>query len=184
MENEAADALSRIGSARLEIPPEVALEHLRKPSINPAPGSTLICLDPEPGAEATPMEVDFESAWGNSRTDNPDSGTANRNSEVVSSDSGTNQSGSTEAMLVDSVEALQIEPMEIGEPIFDVRIVPEWAQPILAYLMDGTLPKDQVMSRTIVRKAKGYTIINNELYKRSVIGVLQRCIETAEGLEI
>ena len=32
-----------------------------------------------------------------------------------------------------------------------------------------------------MRRAKGYTIINNELYKRSVAGVYQHCVEPAEG---
>jgi hypothetical protein len=32
-----------------------------------------------------------------------------------------------------------------------------------------------------VRRAKAYTIINNELYKRSISGVLQRCIAPEEG---
>ena len=32
-----------------------------------------------------------------------------------------------------------------------------------------------------MRSAKGYTIINNELYKHSVAGVYQRCVEPAEG---
>ena len=30
-------------------------------------------------------------------------------------------------------------------------------------------------------RSKGYTIINNELYKRSVASVNQRCVEPAEG---
>ena len=33
----------------------------------------------------------------------------------------------------------------------------------------------------MLRRAKGYTIINDELYKRSVAGVYQRCVEPAEG---
>src|SRR4051812_34494957 len=33
-------------------------------------------------------------------------------------------------------------------------------------------------------KSKAYTIINNELYKRSVTDVLQRCVDPTEGQEI
>ena len=40
--NEAADALSKIGSTRQAIPPGVSLEHLCKPSINPSPESDSI----------------------------------------------------------------------------------------------------------------------------------------------
>jgi hypothetical protein len=35
-----------------------------------------------------------------------------------------------------------------------------------------------------MRRSKGYTIINKEIYKRSATGVLQRCVESAEGQEM
>src|ERR1041385_2237057 len=35
--NEAADALSKLGSTRQSIPPGVSLEHIKKPSITPSP---------------------------------------------------------------------------------------------------------------------------------------------------
>ncbi|KAK1660636.1 hypothetical protein QYE76_048795 [Lolium multiflorum] len=42
--NEAADALSKIGSTRQAIPPGIALQHLRKPSITPSPDSDSIFM--------------------------------------------------------------------------------------------------------------------------------------------
>ncbi|KAK1678423.1 hypothetical protein QYE76_039271 [Lolium multiflorum] len=36
----------------------------------------------------------------------------------------------------------------------------------------------------IERRAKAYTIINHQLYKRSVSGVFRRCIEPIEGIEL
>ena len=36
--NDAANALARVGSTRVAIPPGVSLEHLYKPSIRPDPG--------------------------------------------------------------------------------------------------------------------------------------------------
>ncbi|KAK1685052.1 hypothetical protein QYE76_045900 [Lolium multiflorum] len=48
--NEAADALSKIGSTRQAIPPGVALQHLRKPSITPSPDSDSIFVSADPGA--------------------------------------------------------------------------------------------------------------------------------------
>jgi hypothetical protein len=35
-----------------------------------------------------------------------------------------------------------------------------------------------------MRRSKGYTIINKEMYKRSATGVLQRCVESSEGQEM
>src|ERR1041385_2190306 len=42
--NEAADALSKLGSTRQAIPPGVSLEHIRKPSIIPSPESKSIFI--------------------------------------------------------------------------------------------------------------------------------------------
>src|ERR1041384_623495 len=42
--NEAADALSKLGSRRQAIPPGVSLEHLRNPSIIPSPESESIFI--------------------------------------------------------------------------------------------------------------------------------------------
>ncbi|XP_010227152.1 uncharacterized protein LOC100834880 [Brachypodium distachyon] len=77
-----------------------------------------------------------------------------------------------------------VESMEIDEPVFVTRPVPPLAQPIMSYLKDGSLPKEEVSARQIQRRAKAYTIINGELYKRSVTNILQQCVEPAEGQEI
>src|SRR3954454_10221725 len=42
--NEAADALSKLGSTRQAIPPEVSREHIKKPSIIPSPESESIFI--------------------------------------------------------------------------------------------------------------------------------------------
>jgi hypothetical protein len=46
------------------------------------------------------------------------------------------------------------------------------------------LPQDEVEARRIQRRARAYTIINSELYKHSVSGIFQKCIEPEEGLEL
>ena len=60
-ENEAADVFSKLGSPRDAIPPGIALEHLRKQSIQPSPESESIFIPKEPGLEAIPMEVEVGS---------------------------------------------------------------------------------------------------------------------------
>ena len=42
--NEATDALSKLGSTRQAIPPGVSLEHIKKPSIMPSPESESIFI--------------------------------------------------------------------------------------------------------------------------------------------
>jgi ribonuclease HI len=52
---------------------------------------------------------------------------------------------------------------------------PLWTKPYLAYLLSGELPKDVVHHRQIIRQCKSFTVIEGEMYKRSTMGVLQRC---------
>ena len=59
-----------------------------------------------------------------------------------------------------------------------------WTLPFLAYLANDELPADELIARQIKRRANAYTIINNELYKRSVSGIFQRCVSQEEGVEI
>ena len=68
LENGAADVLSKLGSSREEIPPDVALEHLRKPSIKPSRESDSIFIPPEPKSDIVPMDIDIGSNKRNSGT--------------------------------------------------------------------------------------------------------------------
>ena len=83
-----------------------------------------------------------------------------------------------------SAEAMAIEPMEIDEPIFPARAVPSWAQSLMDYLAEGKLSKDKCLARQVLRRAKGFTIINGEVYHRSATTVLQRYVDPEEGREI
>ena len=57
-ENDAADTLSKLGSTRQSIPPGIALEHLRKPSITPSPESESIFIPAKSREDSMPMEID------------------------------------------------------------------------------------------------------------------------------
>src|SRR5215216_6697927 len=113
-ENDAADTLSKLGSTLQSIPPGLASEHLRKPSIIPSPESESIYIPANPGSEATPMEID----WGNTST-NP----------------GTIQ--------LDPTGVMSVDVMKVKEELFPVRDIPTWAKPIFEFLKDGTLPSDE-----------------------------------------
>jgi len=66
--------------------------------------------------------------------------------------------------------------------VFDIEVIhPEWTLPILTYLQKQELPEDEVEAKKIVRKAKSYSVINNELYRNSVTKLPQRCISEEEG---
>jgi transcription antitermination factor NusG len=89
--------------------------------------------------------------------------------------------GTSQPMEIDYVS---IEMMEIDRAVFAVREVPSWARPIMDFLVGGQVPADETEARRVTRRSKGYTIINKEIYKKSATGVLQRCVESAKGLEM
>ncbi|XP_071681566.1 uncharacterized protein [Lolium perenne] len=60
----------------------------------------------------------------------------------------------------------------------------DWTEPYISYLERQVLPMDETEARTLVRRCKSFTIINNELYKRTVSGVFQRCVTADEGRKI
>jgi hypothetical protein len=68
--------------------------------------------------------------------------------------------------------------------VFHIWEIPSWVEPFSNYLITGDLPQDEVEARRIQRRAGAYTIINSELYKRSVSGIFQKCIKPEEGIEL
>src|SRR3954462_15185124 len=59
-----------------------------------------------------------------------------------------------------------------------------WTRPYLQYLIDVELPDSPTDARRISRRSKAFTIINAELYKRSILGVLQSCFTIGDGKAI
>ena len=161
-ENDAADTLSKLGSSRQEIPAGIALSHLRKPSIKPSPESKSIFV---PESHIVPMDID-----------NPNPGTALSGSGTAVSNPGTSGSKPEENIPVDC--------MEVDMPVFVVREAPTWVKPIKKFLVNSCVPVNEAESRRIQRRSKAYTIINGEVFKRSVTGVLQRCVGPEEGKEM
>jgi hypothetical protein len=82
------------------------------------------------------------------------------------------------------VDYMSVEVMEIDQTVFTAREVPSWARPIMDFMVNGQVPADKAEAHRIQRRSKAYTIINNEMYKRSATGVLQRCVESAKGQEM
>ena len=116
--NKAADALSRLGSRREKIPPNVFLDELHHPSVKLPSEEELAFPDPE-------------------------------------------------SVLVAAA-----------------RAIPAWTEPYLAYLLRGELPKEEIKQRQLIRRCKSYTVINGELYRKSITGVYQRCVSPEEGRQI
>jgi hypothetical protein len=74
----------------------------------------------------------------------------------------------------------EAEVMEIDE----ARPPRDWRTQYLDWMIRGVLPSDRAQARCITRRAKSFVLIDDELYKRSPSGVLQRCILIPEGREL
>jgi hypothetical protein len=55
--------------------------------------------------------------------------------------------------------------------VFHIQEIPSWVEPFSNYLITGDMPQDETEARRFQRHAQAYTIINSELYKRSVSGI-------------
>jgi ribonuclease HI len=82
--------------------------------------------------------------------------------------------------------ALEGEALRIEEEQNAVTPNRNWQTPYLQYLHQGELPLDRAEARRLVRRAKSFVLLGDgkELYHRSPLGILQRCISITEGQEL
>jgi hypothetical protein len=74
-------------------------------------------------------------------------------------------------------EALEEE--EDQELVMMVQV--PWMQAYISYILRNEIPDDPVEARRVIRRSKAFTVVKGELYKRSISGVLQRCVTPEEG---
>jgi hypothetical protein len=67
------------------------------------------------------------------------------------------------------------------EPEEVMMIEETWMQPYLAYIINKKLPEDAVEAKRITRRSKAFVVLQGKLYKKSITGVLQRCVTPQEG---
>jgi hypothetical protein len=51
-------------------------------------------------------------------------------------------------------------------------------------MINKTLPEDTVEAKRIIRQSKAFVVLQGKLYKKSISGVLQRCVTPLEEQEI
>ena len=78
--------------------------------------------------------------------------------------------------MIDTVEG-QVLALTLAEP-------PSWTKPYIAYILCKELPDNPTDARMITRRSKAFQVINGELYKRSISGILQRCVTPEDGQKI
>jgi hypothetical protein len=179
--NDEADRLSKIGSTKQDILAGVSLEIIWKPSIKPSLESVSIYMPEDPAPAQMPP---------------PDSGAATSGLKEAAGQPSTAGSTKDLGAAISRPAPIAGQPDEAGmatdpgaaDPlvasIFHIREIPSWAEPFSNYLITGDLPQDEAEARLLQHRAQAYTIINSELYKRSMSGIFQKCIEPKEGLEL
>jgi hypothetical protein len=90
---------------------------------------------------------------------------------------------SNEAFVLSLLEGYDADEAEAMETESASRAEDWWAK-YLARIDRGELPSDRSEARRIARKAKSFTVIDGELYKRAASGALQRCIPIPHGREL
>jgi hypothetical protein len=66
------------------------------------------------------------------------------------------------------------------EPEEVMMIEETWMQPYLAYMINKQLPEDAVEAKKITRRSKAFVVLQGKLYKKSITGILQRCVTPQE----
>jgi ribonuclease HI len=75
----------------------------------------------------------------------------------------------------DEAKAMETEP---------VPSTGDWRDKYITWMDRGELPSDRSKARRITWMAKSFTLVDGELYKRAVSGVLQRCVPIPQGREL
>jgi ribonuclease HI len=73
---------------------------------------------------------------------------------------------------------------ETKPKIVNVVEAPDWRAEIMAYLRGHYEPQDELEEKRLKQRARGYTVVNRELYKSGVIEPWLRCITSEKGLEL
>ena len=68
-----------------------------------------------------------------------------------------------------------------GQETVEPTLPTDWREVYLDWLICQKLPTDETEARCTARRAKSFAVIDDKLYKRSVRGVLQRCIPVEQG---
>jgi hypothetical protein len=149
----------------------VSLEIIHKSSIKPSPESISIYVPGDPAlAQVPPPDLGAAVSGLKEAASQPSAAGSTK-------DKGT--AGSTPAPPVGHLDEAGTT-MDLGatDPlvasVFHIREIPSWAEPFSNYLITGDLPQDEAEARRIQHQVRAYTIINSELYKRSVSGIFQK----------
>jgi hypothetical protein len=68
--------------------------------------------------------------------------------------------------------------------IVSVLETPDWRVEIMTYLRGHYEPQGELEEKRLKQRARGYAIVNEELYKSGVTELWLRCITSEKGIEL
>jgi hypothetical protein len=156
--NTIAHELSKMAVRRELVPPSVFVERLTRPSVTSAKRNAKEAFPPDKGTAPAPTP----GAYG-TPTDDPELPLSMTvGGHAVWNPSDTN---------VPDVHAATTADKQ----------APPWADDLLRYIRDHTLPEDNKDAERVARQAKMYALIDEHLYQRRGNGVKLWCITREEG---
>lgn len=60
----------------------------------------------------------------------------------------------------------------------------DWREPFIKFLTKQELPQDKDETKRISRRSNLYVMVKAKLYKKSPLGILQRCVSLEEGRQL
>jgi hypothetical protein len=73
---------------------------------------------------------------------------------------------------------------ETKPKIVNIVETPNWRAEIMAYLRGHYEPQDELEEKRLKQRARGYAVINRDLYKSGVTEPWLRCITSKKGVEL
>jgi hypothetical protein len=73
---------------------------------------------------------------------------------------------------------------EENTKIVSILETPDWSVEIMAYLRGHYEPQDELLEKRLKQRARGYAVLNGELYNSGVTEPWLRCITSEKGLEL
>jgi hypothetical protein len=73
---------------------------------------------------------------------------------------------------------------ESSPKIVNAVETPDWRAEIIAYLRGHYEPQDELEEKRLKQRARGYIVVNRELYKSGVTEPWLRCITSKKGLKL
>nr|CAH68008.1 OSIGBa0157K09-H0214G12.19 [Oryza sativa] len=76
------------------------------------------------------------------------------------------------------------EVTEVERAVVDIETTDDWRSPLIKFISSEELPEDDTEAEKIIRKAKIYCMVGNDLYKKAPNRIFLKCVSTDDGRQL